>query len=76
MGVVHPNSVTRVQNLEFAQRSLTFVWQNLEFVRRGLEFAQANLEFAQRVILGYEGDEGGGVQVRWFTFDNVLGTQD
>ena len=33
----------------------------------------ANLEFAQRVILGYEGDEGGGVQVRWFTFDNVLG---
>jgi len=31
------------------------------------------LGFAQRVILGYEGDQGGGAQVRWFTFDNVIG---
>ena len=29
----------------------------------------APLEFCQRVIVGYEGDLGGGVQVRWFTFD-------
>ena len=30
------------------------------------------LQFAQRVSLGYEGDNGGGVQVRWFTFENDL----
>jgi len=30
----------------------------------------SDLDFAQRVIVGYEGDQGGGVQVRWFTFDN------
>jgi len=30
------------------------------------------LEFAQRVIIGYEGDQGGGIQVRWFTFDNLI----
>ncbi len=33
----------------------------------------SDLEFAQRVIVGYEGDEGGGVQVRWFTYDNDAG---
>jgi len=31
----------------------------------------APLEFSQRVIVGYEGEQGGGVQVRWFTFDNT-----
>ncbi len=30
----------------------------------------SELDFAQRVIMGYEGDQGGGVQLRWFTFDN------
>jgi len=30
----------------------------------------SELEFAQRVVIGYEGDQGGGVQIRWFTFDN------
>ena len=33
----------------------------------------AQLDFSQRVIIGYEGDQGGGVQVRWFTFDNDAG---
>jgi hypothetical protein len=30
------------------------------------------LDFAQRVFLGYQGAQGGGAQIRWFTFDNVL----
>ena len=30
----------------------------------------SDLQFSQRVIVGYEGDQGGGVQVRWFSFDN------
>jgi hypothetical protein len=30
------------------------------------------LEFAQRLFVGYQGDQGGGVRVRWFTFDNDL----
>lgn len=30
----------------------------------------SDLEFAQRVYIGYEGAGGGGVQFRWFTFDN------
>lgn len=30
------------------------------------------LEFAQRVFVGYQGEAGGGMQVRWFTFDNDL----
>ncbi|MCA9231315.1 MAG: hypothetical protein KDA57_11725 [Planctomycetales bacterium] len=33
----------------------------------------SELDFAQRLIIGYEGDQGGGVQVRWFTFDNQVG---
>ncbi len=33
----------------------------------------ADLQFSQRVIVGYEGDQGGGVQVRWFSFDNDAG---
>ena len=32
----------------------------------------SDLEFAQRLYVGYEGDGGAGVQVRWFTFDNEL----
>lgn len=32
----------------------------------------SDLNFSQRVILGYEGDQGGGVQFRWFTFDNAI----
>lgn len=32
----------------------------------------SDLEFGQRVFLGYEGDGGGGVRVRWFTFDQDL----
>ncbi len=31
----------------------------------------SDLDFAQRVSLGYEGSQGGGIQVRWFTFDNT-----
>lgn len=31
---------------------------------------ESPLEFAQRVNLGYEGECGGGLRVRWFTFDN------
>ncbi len=34
---------------------------------------EAELEFSQRVTVGYEGDQGGGVQVRWFSFDNDAG---
>lgn len=30
------------------------------------------LQFAQRLYVGYEGDCGGGLQARWFTFDNQL----
>jgi hypothetical protein len=30
----------------------------------------APLEFAQRLIVGYQGEGGGGARVRWFTFDN------
>jgi hypothetical protein len=30
------------------------------------------LEFAQRVFVGYQGAGGGGVRVRWFTFDSEL----
>ncbi len=33
----------------------------------------APLEFSQRVIVGYEGDQGGGVRVRWFTLDHTVG---
>ena len=32
----------------------------------------SELDFSQRVTVGYEGDQGGGVQVRWFTFDNTV----
>ncbi len=32
----------------------------------------AEVEYAQRLTLGYEGDRGGGAQVRWFTFDHSL----
>ena len=32
----------------------------------------APLNFAQRVFLGYQGDGGGDMQARWFTFDNNL----
>lgn len=32
----------------------------------------SELDFSQRLTLGYEGDQGGGAQVRWFTFDNTL----
>ncbi|NOY43358.1 MAG: hypothetical protein GXP26_16175 [Planctomycetes bacterium] len=42
-------------------------------------YVGSQLEFAQRVTLGYEGDQGGGIQVRWFTFDNLIdyyGTED
>jgi len=30
------------------------------------------LDFATRMIVGYEGEQGGGMQVRWFSFDNTL----
>jgi hypothetical protein len=30
------------------------------------------LDFAQRLFVGYQGEGGGGVRVRWFTFDNTL----
>jgi hypothetical protein len=30
----------------------------------------SELQFSQRVTVGYEGDQGGGAQVRWFSFDN------
>ena len=32
----------------------------------------SELQFAQRVILGYEGDQGGGVQIRWFGLDQTV----
>jgi hypothetical protein len=32
----------------------------------------SQLEFAQRFTTGYQGDQGGGVRFRWFTFDNEL----
>ena len=35
--------------------------------------ADSELEFSQRVIVGYEGDQGGGFQVRWFTLNNDAG---
>jgi len=31
----------------------------------------APLDFSQRVIIGYEGDQGGGMQVRWFSMDQT-----
>ncbi len=37
----------------------------------------SNLNFAQRVYIGYEGENLGGVQVRWFTYDqetNYIGS--
>jgi hypothetical protein len=30
----------------------------------------ADLDFAHRLAVGYEGDLGGGAQVRWFSYDN------
>jgi hypothetical protein len=44
-------------------------------VPAGAEFGgsfDSPLEFAQRVFVGYQGDQGGGARVRWFTFDNDL----
>lgn len=35
----------------------------------------SQLGYAQRLILGYEGANGGGAQVRWFTFDQDVGYQ-
>jgi hypothetical protein len=34
----------------------------------------SELQFSQRVTVGYEGDQGGGAQVRWFSFDNGDGS--
>lgn len=32
----------------------------------------SELEYAQRLMLGYEGGQGGGARIRWFTFDKGL----
>jgi hypothetical protein len=49
-----------------------FYYGDLPTLNRVGGTLDSDLQFAQRVWLGYEGDQGGGVRLRWFTFDNDL----
>ncbi|MBX3434550.1 MAG: hypothetical protein KF847_14610 [Pirellulales bacterium] len=49
-----------------------FFWDGLASASQYGGSLSSPLNFAQRVFVGYQGDGGGGAQVRWFTFDNTV----